>query len=122
MLNSGAAKADPEMATAFRTATIKSFEYAYELGVRLMRRALASMAASPQEIAEMDFRALMRTAAEKGLIDDPRAWFLYREKRNITAHTYDALQALDVLAAIPSFLSHIDVLLDRLKIHASDAS
>lgn len=74
------AHAHPELVPTFRTATIKSFEYAYELAVRLMRRQLTSMLASSDELNQADFRTVMRLAAENGLIDDPQAWFLFREK------------------------------------------
>ena len=107
-------KAHPELIGTFRTASIKSFEYAYELSARLIRRSLEQMAATPGEIEQMDFRTLMRTAAEKGLVDDPLPWFLFREKRNITSHTYDETQALDVLAAMPQFVLKARYLLARL--------
>ncbi len=35
----------------------------------------------------MGWRALIRAGAEQGLIADVDAWFVYREKRNITFHT-----------------------------------
>ena|ERR1700733_1531938 len=108
------AAAHPELIGTFRTAAIKSFEYAYEMSVRLIRRNLERMAASPGEIDEMDFRTLMRTAAEKGLVDDPLPWFQFREKRNITSHTYDEAQALDVLAAMPQFVIKARYVLGRL--------
>jgi hypothetical protein len=58
---------------------------------------------------------MMRTAAEKGLIDDPLAWYLFRDKRNITAHTYDESKALDVLAVVPQLLERVRFLLASLK-------
>lgn len=111
---SDVARAHPELIGTFRTAAIKSFEYAYEISVRLVRRTLESMATTPGEIQQLEFRSLMRTAAEKGLIDDPLAWFLFREKRNITSHTYDETQSLDVLSAMPLFLAKARYLLERL--------
>jgi nucleotidyltransferase substrate binding protein (TIGR01987 family) len=59
----------------------------------------------------MDFRTLIRTAAERGLVRDPAIWFLYREKRNITAHTYDETKALDVIGHLPGFIETIKELL-----------
>jgi Nucleotidyltransferase substrate binding protein like len=70
LIHSSLARAEPALAPAFRTAAIKSYEYVYELAIRLIRRALELKAASPSEIDLMDFKTLMRTAAEKGLIDD----------------------------------------------------
>ena len=111
----------PELIGTFRTAAIKSFEYAYELGIRLIRRRLESLSSSPVEIEQMEFKTLMRTAAEKGLVDDPLAWVLFREKRNITSHTYDETKALDVLAVVPQFIARAEFLLGRLNA-SGDAS
>ena len=97
LIGSGIAAERADIKRAFRTAAIKSYEYAYELAVRLIRRRLQRTAPSAEDIAQMDFKPLMRLAAERGIIDDPVAWFLYREKRNETAHTYDETKALDVL-------------------------
>lgn len=111
----------PELISTFHTATIKSFEYAYELSVKLLRRALEEASSVPGEIDQMDFRALIRTAAERGLIADPESWFLFRESRNITAHTYDERKARDVLAVMPSFIEKAAQLLAMLQrdTHAS---
>lgn len=103
-----------DISEIYRTAAIKSFEYVYEISVRLLRRHLEETAESPQEIAKMDFRPLIRTAAEKELIDDPVRWFLYREKRNITAHTYDATKAMDIITVLPEFIASAKVLLQAL--------
>jgi nucleotidyltransferase substrate binding protein (TIGR01987 family) len=111
----------PESLDAFRAGAIKSFEYTYELAVRFMRRGLESMGLSSDEIDQMSFRTLIRTAAEKGLVDDPTAWFLFRDKRNITLHTYDELKALDVLAVIPQFIEKANFLLKTLA-RLNDAS
>ena len=86
-----------------------------------MRRQLESMASTPAEIEQMEFKTLVRTAAEKGLVDDPLAWLLFREKRNITSHTYDETKSLDVLAVIPQFMTRAGFLLDRLN-SVNDAS
>jgi nucleotidyltransferase substrate binding protein (TIGR01987 family) len=121
LIGSTTAQTDPKIKAAFRTASIKSFEYAYELSIKLIRRRLERTSASPQDIEGMDFKPLMRTAAEKGLLDEPAAWFLYRDKRNITSHTYDETKALDVVSVVPEFLVSAGKLLAALKApgHAS---
>lgn len=108
-----------DVRTAFRTAAIKSFEYSYELAIKLIRRHL-ELADSAELVDAMDFRTLIRTAAERGLIVDPAAWFLFREKRNITAHTYDETKALDVLGHLPAFATAVGQLLNAVsQPHAS---
>lgn len=66
---------------------IQNFEFVYELSVKMIRRQVEREAASPTETDHSDFRDLLRTAAEKGLIPDVQVWFIYRMMRNITAHT-----------------------------------
>ena len=63
----------------------------------------------------MDFKTLIRTVAGKGVIDDPLSWYLFREKRNITAPTYDQTKAVDVLAVVPQLLQRARFLLARLR-------
>jgi nucleotidyltransferase substrate binding protein (TIGR01987 family) len=111
---SGAAvgREHPDLVVA---ATIQAFEYTYELAIRLMKRRLESMAVSSAEIEQVNVNTLVRTAAEKGLIDDSVAWMLFREKRNITSHTYDEAKAKEVLAVIPQFIEKATLLLDKLE-------
>ena len=104
----------PEYTDAFRAGAIKSFEFTYELAIRLMRRAIESTVSAPAEVEQMTFKTLVRTAAEKGLVDDPVAWMLFREKRNITSHIYDETKALDVLAVMPQFIEKATFLLNKL--------
>jgi nucleotidyltransferase substrate binding protein (TIGR01987 family) len=93
---------------------VQSVEFVYELAVKSIRRSLEAYFESPGDVDGMTYRELIRTAAERGLLEDVQAWFGYREMRNITSHTYDERKARDVLVAAPGFLSHAQVLLDRL--------
>ena len=115
LIGSVQAEENASVKAAFRTASIKSFEYVYELSIRLVRRRLEAAADSPQDIESMDFKPLLRAAAEKGLVDDPDAWYLYRQKRNITSHTYEITKALDVINAIPGFIVSVEALLKSLR-------
>jgi len=65
------AKSRPDLIATFRTAAIKSFEYAYGLSVMAIRRSLEAKSNAPEEVDAMDFKVLMRAAAEAGLIEDP---------------------------------------------------
>jgi nucleotidyltransferase substrate binding protein (TIGR01987 family) len=97
-----------------RDGCIQRFEYTYELSVKFMRRQLEAFADSPSSVDELGFKDMVRAAAERGLIDDPQAWFGYRELRNTTAHTYDADKALIVFSALPAFLVHAEKLAQKL--------
>ncbi|MHB1461580.1 MAG: HI0074 family nucleotidyltransferase substrate-binding subunit [Armatimonadota bacterium] len=87
------------------TGVIQNFEFVYEFSVKMIRRQLEIEAASSDEAAQADFRALLRLAGESGLIDDVEAWFEYRKLRNITAHTYDREKAHLVCEGSYSFLA-----------------
>ncbi len=93
---------------------IQNFEFVYELCVKMIRRQLERDAASPTEVDAADFRDLMRTAGEKGLVLDVEAWFEYRRMRNITAHTYDRKKAKLVYEGTLAFIRDARALLEAL--------
>lgn len=100
---------------AFKTATIKSFEYTYEIIFKMLKRVMENSAASDDEFDHLNFRQLLRISAEAGLIEDPKTWFFFREKRNITSHTYDEKKADDIFNIIPDFIKEAGKLLISLK-------
>jgi len=94
---------------------IQNFECVYELSVKMLRRQLEKEASSPSEIDQSDFRDLLRTAAEKGLVADVEAWFAYRKMCNITAHTYDHEKAQQVYRGTLAFIKDAQNLLVALE-------
>lgn len=102
--------------TQIRDGLIQRFEFTYDLAHKMLRRALESAAANPEEVDRMSFPTLIRTGNEQGLLrGDWNDWRIYREMRNITSHTYDEAKALQVAAAIPQFLDEARELLGRLQ-------
>ncbi len=93
---------------------IKAFEFTYELSVRFIRRQLSQTSFNIANVDALDFRNMMRVAADAGLIAEPKNWFKYREKRNITSHTYDEYKAQEVLAIAGDFLEDARFLLAEL--------
>ena len=93
---------------------IQNFDFVYELSIKMIRRQIERDAASPTEADYSDFRDLLRTAAEKGLIADIEAWFDYRKMRNITAHTYDHEKAKRVYDGTLTFIGDARALLETL--------
>jgi len=75
---------------------IQNFEFTYELVFKMLKRQLEIDAASPTEVDQYSFRDLLRTAAERGLIDNVEDWFEYRRLKNITSHTYNLDKAQEV--------------------------
>ncbi len=95
---------------------IQNFEFVYEQGIKMLRREMEKSAASPTEVDFSNFRDLLRSAAEKGLIADVEAWFTYRKMRNITAHTYNHEKAQQVYQGTLAFIGDAQDLLARLAI------
>lgn len=96
-------------------AAIQAFEYTYSIALRFLRRTLEVGADEPDVVDEYDFRDLLRVAKESGLILDVKVWLDFRDKRNITSHTYDESKAAEVYAVIPQFLSEVTYLHDRIE-------
>lgn len=97
-----------------RDSAIQRFEYSYELAVKSLQRVLAASVPNPAELDQVTFRDLFRIAAERGLLDDPQAWFRFREMRNITSHAYDGNKAQAIYRQLPDFLTAAEDLLRRL--------
>jgi len=97
-----------------RDSVIQRFEYTYELCWKMLKRRLEMDVPSPEFIDGMSFREMIREGAERGMIDNPLAWFEYRQKRNLTTHTYDEAVAKDVYLAAVAFASDAEALLAAL--------
>ena len=98
-----------------RDACIQRFEYTYELAFKMLKRQLEQELPSSEELDRLPFKELIRVGAERGLIAVPERWFDYRDKRNITSHTYDAEKAREVFDVLANFATDAADLLSRLK-------
>lgn len=94
---------------------IQNFEFVYEISVKMLRRQIEAESASPEEVDAASFRDLLRTAGEKGLINNVETWFKYRQMRNITAHTYDHEKAQLVYQGTLAFIEDARALLQILE-------
>ena len=98
-----------------RDSVIQRFEYTYELCWKMLKRRLEMDAPSPEAIDAMSYRDMIREGAERGLIDEPVAWFDYRQKRNLTTHTYNEDVAQEVYQSAVAFAAHAQKLLAALE-------
>ena len=98
-----------------RSAVIQSFEFSYELSVRLLRRVLIERAAAAAAVADLSFNDLLRAAADAGLVSDPLAWRRWREMRNATSHAYDEAKAQAVAEGAVAFCVDGQSLLSALE-------
>lgn len=103
-----------------RDAAIHRFKFTYELAVKMIKRQLEMESSVPSDIDPMSFKDRMRYAAEKGLIDDPVQWFEFREKLNITSHTYNNDEADKIVTIFDSFLTAIQPLIGTLASRNAD--
>ena len=97
-----------------RDAVIQRFEYTYELCWKLLKRVLEQEGFSSPAIQVLSYKDLMREGATLGFIDDPVAWFRYREARNLTVHTYDRSNADTVYLTALAFLEDARKLYEKL--------
>lgn len=114
-LESEQSRQDAGLRQQFRSSVIQSFEYTYELAIKMIRRQLEQIVANPGELREINFMDLMRRAFEAGLILSVSAYKIFREKRNMTTHTYDADKAEAVLEGMHDFLTEMQFLLKELR-------
>ena len=98
-----------------RDACIQRFEYTYELAFKMLKRQLDQELPSREELDQLSFKEVIRVGAERGLIIMPERWFDYRDKRNITSHTYDEEKAREVYSVLSDFAADAADLLARLK-------
>ena len=113
-LNSELAE-NADLREQFRAAAIQAFEFTHELAFKMLKRQLEQMAADPAEIDKMAYMDLVRSGAEAGLIADVARFRDYREKRNITSHTYDQTKAEQIVAVLSDFRDDIRLLLAELE-------
>lgn len=97
-----------------RDSAIQRFEYTYELAFKMLKRYLEMSATTPAEIDGKTFKEIVRLAAEQGLIDNPEAWFVYRQARNETSHGYDEKKAVVVYNHIAPFAKAARILFTNL--------
>ncbi len=98
-----------------RDACIQRFEFSFELAWKMIKRRLERDLASPSQLDGMSFKEMMRLAFESGLIQAVPHWWLFREMRNLSSHTYDAQVAAQVYAVIVDFLPQCRFLIEQLE-------
>ena len=97
-----------------RDAVIQRFEYTYSLAIKMLLRFINLQ--SNENIANMTFNESIRIANKMELIQSNlEKWTEYRQKRNLTSHTYDENTANVVVAIIPEFKQEAEYLLSKLK-------
>jgi len=106
---------DSDLREQFRGAAIQAFEFTYEVAYKMIKRQLEQIAAAPAELDQMTFMQVVRSAAEAGLVADVARFKNYRDKRNITSHTYNKQRAEEIVGVLADFVSDVRYLLSELE-------
>jgi nucleotidyltransferase substrate binding protein (TIGR01987 family) len=93
-----------------RDATIKRFEFTFELSWKLISEILKE-----NNINFYGMKSLFKDAGKLGIIDDVEEWFEYLEARNLTTHTYKETIADEVYETSKLFNANLPVLLGSIK-------
>ena len=99
-----------------RDATIQRFEYCFELSWKMLKRQLESDLPNQASVDSMSFKELMREGFERGYINDPEEWFVFREQRHTVAQVYDETKAKIVFASAVKLNVVARSLLESLKL------
>ena len=110
------ASRDPALKLHLRAAAIQAFEFTYELSFNMVKRHLEQVSPNPAQLDEMSFKAIMREAFRRGLVQsEVSIWEKHRKLRGTTSHTYDAGKAQMVFENLPDFLREARFLRDQLQ-------
>ncbi len=101
---------------AIRDAVIQRFEYTYSLSIKMLTRFLQSQATDLPDT--LTFNETIRKANQMGLLlSNLEKWTDYRQKRNMTSHTYEETIANSVVSVVKDFQQDAEFLLKELKKH-----
>ena len=103
-----------------RSAVIQSFEFTYDLSIRMLRRVLIERSPAADSVVDLSFNDLLRKGADAGLLIDPAAWRAWREMRNATSHAYDEIKAQAVALGATRFMVDAAALLAALEMSVDD--
>lgn len=99
-----------------RDSMIQRFEYTYSLALKMLKRYLSLYSVLSDNIDTMTFNSMIRQANKMGLLaSNLEKWDNYRQKRNLTSHTYNEDAANAVVSIINDFSYDVKFLLDKLK-------
>ncbi|MFH0898529.1 MAG: nucleotidyltransferase substrate binding protein [bacterium] len=93
-----------------RDGAIQRFEFTYELSWKTMKRILTFKgidANSPRDV--------FRESAKQKLIVDPKVWFDFLSKRNLTVHTYNQDCADEIFASLSLFEKEVEQFIKTIK-------
>lgn len=91
---------------------IQRFEFVFEL----VWKTIKDYSEDKGRMDAVSPKDAFRVAADLGLINDPMVWFDFLKYRNASAHLYDEEKAEEIYKSVPTFISHVEVLISKLTI------
>lgn len=105
-----------------RDACVQRFEYCYDLATKMISRYLNMVSDNPSAIKEMSFQDKIREAYNRKLVQSSwDTWWLYRDNRNKTSHSYNLNVVLDIMQSLDDFYLELVYLLNALQ-HQNDTA
>jgi nucleotidyltransferase substrate binding protein (TIGR01987 family) len=99
-----------------RDACVQRFEYCYDLATKMISRHLSMVADNPSAIKEMSFQDKIREAYNRKLVQSSwDTWWVYRDNRNKTSHSYNLNVVLDIMQSLDDFYLELVYLLNALQ-------
>lgn len=99
-----------------RDSMIQRFEYTYSLALKMIKRYFKNSAFVFDNLDSISFNEMIRQANKMDLLlSNLEKWDIYRQKRNLTSHTYDEKTALEVVSIIEDFSKEINYLIQKLE-------
>lgn len=99
-----------------RDSMIQRFEYTYSIALKMIKRFFSQGAFVLENIEGMTFNEMIRQANKMDLLrSNLEKWDDFRQKRNLTSHTYDEEVAVKVVSIIADFAKEAEFLLKQLK-------
>lgn len=99
---------------AIRDALIQRFEYTYSLTLKFITRFLKLNL--PELEDNLTFNEIIREANKFGILySNLEKWTIFRQKRNISSHTYNEEIALSIVKIAKDFKDEVHYVLNCLK-------
>ena len=103
------------MQEQFRAAAIQAFDFTHETAFKMIKRQLEQMLPNSAAVDRMSYMEVIRSAAEAGLVPDVTRFKTYRDRRNITSHTYNRAKAEAIVGVLDEFVADPRHLLAKLE-------
>lgn len=97
-----------------RDSMIQRFKYTYSLALKMLKRCFSKSAFVLENIEDMTFNNMIRTAGKMELVSELEKWDNFRKMRNLTSHTYDENVAAAVVSVIKDFYDEVKNLYENL--------